>query len=253
MELKTELPPVQLMDRILSDVDYQAYIDDGTEEGHDRWENVEELRRVAAEYREPGLNEFLETIALVSDQDTLESSGNVPTLLTLHAAKGLEFPVVFIAGLNDGTLPHSRSFDDAEAMMEERRLLYVGITRAEDRLYLLYAKNRLAYGVAESSEPSRFLDDIPIKLLDITKPVRPERRSAGYVAPRADRWEISSSAKTPVQLRYQPGMRVRHPSWGEGMVLNSRLQDDDEVVDVFFEEMGLKRLMASIASLETIK
>ena len=128
--LKAGIPPLGLMDRILEDIDYQSYIDDGTDEGHERWENVLELRRLASEYQEQGLEAFLEQVALVSDQDTLEITSNIPTLLTLHAAKGLEFPVVFITGLNDGTLPHSRSFDDPEAMMEERRLFYVGITRS---------------------------------------------------------------------------------------------------------------------------
>ena len=163
------------MDRIIDDTDYHGYIDDGTDEGNDRWENVMELRRLAAEYQDRTVSEFLENIALVSDQDTIETSANVPTLLTLHAAKGLEFPVVFIAGLNEGTLPHSRSFDDPEAMQEERRLLYVGITRAKDRLYLVYAQNRSAFGYPEPVEPSRFLSDIPDNLLDETSSMRTMR------------------------------------------------------------------------------
>ena len=112
-----------------------------------------ELRRLAAEYQERSLTEFLENVALVSDQDTLEAGANVPTLLTLHAAKGLEFPNVFIVGLNDGTLPHSRSFEDPEAMQEERRLLYVGITRARDRL--TWSTRRTAAPTATASQPSR--------------------------------------------------------------------------------------------------
>ncbi len=138
--------PLDLMDQILDDIEYHAYIDDGTDEGNDRWENVMELRRLASEYQDKSLSDFLEQIALVSDQDTLDADANVPTLLTLHAAKGLEFPVVFIVGLNDSVLPHSRSFDDPEEMMEERRLLYVGITRAKDRLYMVYSQNRSMYG-----------------------------------------------------------------------------------------------------------
>ena len=107
--------------------------DDGTDEGKEHWENVVELQRLADEYEERTLSEFLENVALVSDQDTI-SEGNVPTLLTLHAAKGLEFGVVFIVGLDDGILPHSRSFDEPEEMEEERRLFYVAITRAEEFL-----------------------------------------------------------------------------------------------------------------------
>jgi DNA helicase-2/ATP-dependent DNA helicase PcrA len=258
------LPPLTLMDRILEDVDYQSYIDDGTEEGHDRWENVMELRRLAAEYRDTGLDAFLEQVALVSDQDTLEASASYTTLITLHAAKGLEFPNVFIVGLTDGTLPHSRSFDDPEAMKEERRLLYVGITRAKDRLYLVTSLNRSAFGYTEPCEPSRFLEDIPVQLLDEEQPSRTRGPASFDWRPtRRERWEAraappnggaaqpSGDSARVVQRRYQPGMRVRHPVWGDGMVLNSSLQDDDEVVDIFFENnIGLKRVAASLAKLE---
>jgi DNA helicase-2/ATP-dependent DNA helicase PcrA len=247
--LRQELPPMALMDRILEDIGYRDYIDDGTEEGRERWENVMELRRLAAEYQDRDLETFLEDVALVSDQDTLEESANVPTLLTLHAAKGLEFPVVFIVGLNDGTLPHARSFDDPEAMQEERRLFYVGITRSKDRLYLTVPLNRSAYGYAEPTVESRFVRDIPAELLLGSGLVR--RRSS---APqnRAARWEPPAYPSAPaLQPKYRPGARVNHPVWGEGMVLNSRIQDDDEIVDIFFEQVGLKRVAASLARLET--
>ena len=125
-----------------------------------------ELRRLAAEYQDQGLEAFLEQVALVSDQDTLKATAKAPTLLTLHAAKGLEFPVVFIVGLNDGTLPHSRSFDDPEAMMEERRLLYVGITRAKDRLYLIYSQNRSCLWLCRTGVTIALSwSDIPTELL----------------------------------------------------------------------------------------
>jgi DNA helicase-2/ATP-dependent DNA helicase PcrA len=252
-----ELSPLSLMDRILGDIDYRSYIDDGTEEGNDRWENVMELRRLAAEYQERSLGEFLEDVALVSDQDTLATSASVPTLLTLHAAKGLEFPIVFIVGLNDGTLPHSRSFEDPEAMQEERRLFYVGITRAKDRLYLVFAQNRSAYGYAEPAEPSRFLADIPERLLDDSTPGRTARKPKGsdaWPVERVDGWKkaVPGSARI-LQQRFQPGQRVQHPVWGEGMVLNSRIQDDDEIVDIFFENLGMKRVAASLARLEIKK
>ena len=172
--LKSELQPLGLMDRILQDIEYHAYLDDGSEESQDRWDNVMELRRLASEYQESGLEAFLEQVALVSDQDTLEAGANVPTLLTLHAAKGLEFKVVFLVGLNDSVLPHSRSFDEPEAMMEERRLFYVGITRAKDQLFLVYAQNRSSYGYAEPVEPSRYLEDIPFELIDEVQPRRSE-------------------------------------------------------------------------------
>jgi len=247
-----ELNPLMLMDTILDATDYHSYIDDGSDEGNDRWENVMELRRLASEYQEKTLGEFLENISLVSDQDTIEGSANVPTLLTLHAAKGLEYPVVFITGLNEGTLPHSRSFEDLEAMEEERRLLYVGITRAKDRLYLLYAQNRSAYGYPDPVMPSRFLDDIPDELLDDTSSYRVIRRTdlTSFDA-KTIQWESKKPA-APQQAtpKYQPGSHVQHPVWGEGMVLSSRLQDDDEIVDIFFENIGMKRVAASLANLK---
>ncbi len=241
------------MDRILNDVDYHFYIDDGTDEGHERWENVMELRRLAAEYPEDGLVDFLQQVALVSDQDTLESNTNVPTLLTLHAAKGLEFPAVFIVGLNEGILPHSRSFDDPEAMMEERRLMYVGITRAMDRLYLVFSQNRRAYGFTEPVNPSRFLADIPYHLLEEINPTNPNRYARSQLENHPERWQVSNTSSVKmeeVRQHFHPGMRVLHPSWGEGMVLNSRVQDRDEIVDIFFENLGMKKVVASLANLE---
>ena len=249
-EMTLAQPPLELLDRILTDVDYHSYIDDGTDEGNDRWENVMELRRLASEYSERSLSDFLEEIALVSDQDTYEANSNAPTLLTLHAAKGLEFPVVFIVGLVDGTLPHMRSMDDPYAMEEERRLLYVGITRAMDRLFLLVTQSRNAFGYQEPCDPSRFLQDIPENLLEITARATYGGRSKAY---QPQTWSSAASA-SPAQvnrtIRFPAGAKVVHPVWGDGMVLNSRLQDDDEIVDVFFEKLGMKRVMASLAHLE---
>ena len=155
----------ELFDRIVNDLNYKIYIDDESEEGEERWDNVQELRRVAVEFDTQTIDEFLENVALVADQDTIKDEINAPTLLTLHAAKGLEFGAVFIVGLDDGILPHSRSFDEPEEMEEERRLFYVGITRAKDRLYLIRSVQRGGRGYAEETYPSRFLDDLPEDLI----------------------------------------------------------------------------------------
>ncbi len=245
----------ELFDRIAADIGYQQYLDDGTEEGKDRWENALELRRLTQEYEGRSMEEFLQDVALISDQDTL-ADRNVPTLLTLHAAKGLEFGAVFIVGLDDGLLPHSRSFDEPEEMEEERRLFYVGITRAKDRLYLIRALQRGGRGYAEPTLPSRFLDDIPADLL--AGKLRGGRHSMRR--PPATTWHASTLPSRPfaltqdrpapvIQSRFPAGTRVRHPLWGEGLVLESRIQDGDEILDVAFESVGFKRLAASLANL----
>ena len=240
----------ELFDRVLTDLSYKEYIDDDSEEGVDRWENVEELRRLALEYSTRSLDEFLENVALVSDQDTI-AEGNVPTLLTLHAAKGLEFGAVFIVGLDDGILPHSRSFDEPEGMEEERRLFYVGITRAKDKLYLIRAIQRGGRGAAEETYPSRFLDDVPADLL-IGK-----SRTGRSIHGRAPEtlWSLHSRVPSAsvIELKFRAGTHVRHPVWGEGIVLDSRIQDDDEIVDVVFESVGIKRLAASLANLTVVQ
>ncbi len=156
----------ELIDVILDQVAYRTYLDDGTSEGEERWDNVLELRGAAAEDPDVTLAEFLEQVALVSETDNLEDTAQATTLLTLHAAKGLEFPVVFLTGLEDGLLPHSRSLEDGEELAEERRLFYVGITRARDRVYISHAFRRSFYGDSSVSVPSRFLSDIPLDLIE---------------------------------------------------------------------------------------
>ena len=184
------------------------------------------------------------------------------TLLTLHAAKGLEYNHVFIIGLDEGLLPHSRSRDDPEEMAEERRLFYVGMTRARNQLYLVRSERRSFFGSWEYSEPSRFLEDIDGSLL-----LHQGKRSAS----RRDAWlddtrwaktgvtsgSASSSSRSPQrspaaqETRYKSGMRVRNDHWGEGLVLESRVESDgEETVDVHFESVGFKRLLASMANLE---
>lgn len=253
INLKKQLTPLELMDAIISDVDYQEYIDDGSDEGRDRWENVQELRRLAYEYQDNGLEFFLERVALVSDQDTLESTTSVPTLLTLHAAKGLEFGIVMIVGLNEGTLPHSRSFDDEEEMLEERRLFYVGITRAKDQLYLIHPQNKTSFGYPEPVLPSRFMDDIPPDLLEESMSSQAYPGLRHSIQSHSTIWGNANTGEAPYEKKYNPGQRVQHPEWGEGMVLNSRIEGSDEIVDIFFEAVGLKRVVASLAQLVIIE
>ncbi|MBS3751749.1 MAG: UvrD-helicase domain-containing protein, partial [Anaerolineales bacterium] len=251
-EIHDQVPPVEVVDQVLEDTDYQTYIDDGSEEGKDRWENVTELRRLASEYHTVGLREFLEDVALVSDQDTLEEGVDAPTLLTLHAAKGLEFPRVFIVGLNEGVLPHRRSFDDPEAMQEERRLFYVGITRTEDRLYLTHALNRYTYGYMEPTEPSRYYRDIPrdLRMEEGGGAYQESSRRSSQIYKPWDQDDSPEVERKKPEREYDPGEKVKHPKWGKGIILNSKIQDEDEVLDIYFDSVGMKKVIASLANLE---
>ncbi|MEI7771254.1 MAG: UvrD-helicase domain-containing protein, partial [Chloroflexales bacterium] len=168
---RAELPLIELIDLILGRMDVRAALlkDYDAEEAEDRWSNVQELRNVAAEYGglpiESQLPTYLEEIALVAEVDKMDGKADAVTCITLHQAKGLEYPAVFLVGMEEGLLPHSRSSDDRDKVEEERRLLYVGMTRARQRLYLCYAFRRVSYGRVNVSTPTRFLADIPKQLL----------------------------------------------------------------------------------------
>jgi DNA helicase II / ATP-dependent DNA helicase PcrA len=260
---KDDQPLPTLFDRILQETVYQEYVEDGTDEGNDRWGNVQELRKLAYEYAERGMGQFLENLALVSDQDTVDQSNDAPTLLTLHAAKGLEFSQVFIIGLDEGLLPHSRSIDEPEEMAEERRLFYVGMTRAKDRLYLVRASQRNIYGRQEFTAPSSFLKTIPKNLIEQKGlgPYSNQAKGPQYNSQwkREESWKgntnfpgASSKYASIIDQKYTPGMRVRHPILGEGIVISSWIEYQDETVEVQFESVGLKRLVASLAKLEIL-
>jgi DNA helicase II / ATP-dependent DNA helicase PcrA len=158
-----------LLDAVLEDSGYRAMLADGSEEGEERWNNLLELRSVTTRYDDlspdDALDRFIEETALVADQDSYQAGADLVTLITLHAAKGLEFPIVFIAGLEEGVFPHSRSLDDEKQLEEERRLAYVGITRAKRRLFLSHAARRATWGQGGMSVPSRFLFEIPAALM----------------------------------------------------------------------------------------
>jgi DNA helicase-2/ATP-dependent DNA helicase PcrA len=252
----------ELMDLVLRDSGYFKYVNDGTDEGRDRWDNIKELRNVAADYTQAlgddPLAHFLEDVALVADVDSLKDQVDAPVLMTLHAAKGLEFPIVFITGMEEGLLPHSRSLEDPEEMAEERRLCYVGITRAKDRVFLSYAFRRTMWGSSDVSTPSRFLSDIPKGLVSGSASfadVRP--REAAAI--RASTWETPGGARPARSvpgpsrdLQYRAGQRVKHTTFGEGIVIESRLDRNDEEVTVAFKKAGIKRLLASFANLQKL-
>ena len=235
---------VSLLDLVLELTKYKTWLL-GRDDGEERLENLLELRTVASEHDEvssrEGLASFLERIALVSDVDNLDEQSSATTLITLHQAKGLEFPVVFIIGMEEGLLPHSRSIDDPSQMEEERRLFYVGVTRAKERLYLLRAFGRNLMGSSVHLPISRFLSDIPAKLYSgheqVGQPSTVKRKSSA-------RRPSSNS-----QL-FNDGDHVQHDKFGRGIVIDCKdVGDDQEVTVVFKGETGIKKLLGGFAHL----
>ena len=226
-----------LIDGLIRRLDYLNYLDDGTAQGQSRQENVRELISVAKEYQDIGLEGFLEEIALVSDIDNVEFGGDAVTMMTMHAAKGLEFPVVYLTGMEETVFPHSRALYDQSEMEEERRLCYVGMTRAREELYLVSAASRMLYGSVQHNPPSRFLADISAKLL-ATNP------KLGI--------DQSGSPKPGEEPRYvmelAEGDKVRHKLFGEGTVT----EIDGTTALVYFKQMGIKQLNVEFAPLEKL-
>jgi len=245
-----ELNLAELLNEILEHTGYREYILE-KEGGEERWENIMELKSVAKEYAEfnpeEALAAFLEKVSLVSDIDELDERADAVTLITLHQAKGLEFPVVFIVGMEEGVLPHRKSFDDPEEMEEERRLCYVGITRAEKRLYLLRSYRRSLFGNSLANPPSRFLQDISPRLVTTKRLWEEESLSlpdAVYSQP------LTRSLGT---LDLKVGDWVRHSKFGDGVVMDCSPDKGDQVVAVSFKEAGVKRLLLSLAPLQKIE
>ena len=241
---------VELLDSVLQRIAYKEYLNRGGD-GDERWENVMELRGVAKTYDaiEPieALNTFLEKISLVSDVDELDDNAGAVTLITLHQAKGLEFPVVFIVGLEEGILPHSKSLIDPGEIEEERRLCYVGITRAKERLYLLRCHRRTLFGKGSTNQASRFLRDISPHLITTVGLWKED-----IVRPSRDSHSLPDSYSSDV-LELKIGDLVYHSKFGDGVVKDCVPDRGDKVVTVDFEQVGVKRLMLSLAPLEKIE
>jgi DNA helicase-2/ATP-dependent DNA helicase PcrA len=249
-----------LIDSLIRRTNYMQYLDDGTPQGEARQENVRELLSVAQEYQDVGLEGFLEEVALVSDIDSADFAGNAVTLMTLHAAKGLEFPVVFMIGMEETVLPHSRALYDQSEMEEERRLCYVGMTRARQELYLTYASGRLLYGGVQHNPPSRFISEIGVDSVSTANenqyfgqpsPPQPSWYGGNQAEPENTKWG-DIGQPNPQDVRYVPdlveGDGVRHPIFGAGTVLEI---DGDNAV-IYFRGKGSKKLNISFAPLEKI-
>jgi DNA helicase-2/ATP-dependent DNA helicase PcrA len=264
----------ELLDTIIERTGYREYLlgeerEEGVPGGEERWENVQELRAVAAQYDElkpeHALPSFLEDAALITDVDEYDERADAITLITLHAAKGLEFPVVMIVGLEEGLLPHMRSLEsgDPAQLEEERRLCYVGMTRAKEHLYLLrafrraYSRSGPSFGGGHNP-PSRFLADIPTDLVAAS-----ERAAAPTLLPRRHRYAVSDALvgarhASPLQNEgveaLSAGDHVRHPKFGQGIVVSCEPSGSDyQVVVAFQGEAGIKKLLLSFAPLEKVE
>jgi DNA helicase-2/ATP-dependent DNA helicase PcrA len=245
--------------------------DENSEEANERIENLMELVSAAREYetREPeaSLGGFVDRLSLLSEAD--EESGTREAkvwMMTMHAAKGLEFPMVIIAGLEEGLFPHSRSSEDEEELEEERRLCYVGMTRAQSQLVLTSAARRRVFGEYQSTEPSRFLDEIPAALIEHIATAAPQygqyahnhyefrtnpygrKGRGGRTRESEAAYHYENEDQSAVGLR--PGMRVRHAQFGVGNVIAVEEHNDDLKITVRFNSVGVKKLLAKYAKLE---
>jgi DNA helicase-2/ATP-dependent DNA helicase PcrA len=286
-EVNREHPASGVIKYVLDRAGYKNFLDDGTSEGEERLENVRELISVATKYDglEAGmsLKIFLEEVSLISDADQVSEDSNCVTMMTIHAAKGLEFPHVFVVGLEDGIFPSSRSMLERDQLEEERRLMYVAVTRAKECLYLLHAQERLLYGEYKSNAPSQFLKHLPEHVVERNYTPR-ERSSGGYsnsgsggysseVGERMSRERLSkgifgtggfrdkrfekveNTPSKPVPLEnvessYRDGDRVTHPVFGSGIVMNVT----GGIITIVFENpsVGVKKLAVSIAPLTKV-
>ncbi len=273
-----------LIDSLVRRIDYFSYLNDGTPQGEARQENVRELQSVATEYQEYGLEGFLEEVALMSDLDSADSGSNSVTLMTLHAAKGLEFPIVFMTGLEETVFPHSRALYDQSEMEEERRLCYVGMTRAREELYMLCASSRLLYGGQQHNPPSRFLSEIGGEEAMQQSGMQPSFAGAGNFgggfgggyggsaggfggnrfqsSENLDGWAQKAQQKAGAAAsgtndfddgpRYVPeineGDAVRHQVFGVGTVVEL----DGDTATIYFKGKGSKKLNIAFAPLEKL-
>ena len=236
---KTSTLP-QFIGKISSLSGYEKMLSTQGEEGEVRQENIRELLSVAQKFeKEPALDcldSFLEEVSLASDTDKINQEKNSVHLMTLHSAKGLEFPIVFISGMEEGVLPHSRSLLSHKEMEEERRLMYVGITRAEEKVYLSFTGLRTIFGSTQCNPPSRFLEDIPEELKE---PAEKKFFTSFF--------KKKETPKKKKLKKYSDGEKVTHPEFGDGIIISS----DKENVTVVFKKVGIKKLSILHAPLES--
>lgn len=259
--MKEIMPVTEFISSLLVDTGYKAMLEEEkTIESESRLENIKEFVSAAREFEKDnegaGLVEFLENIALVSDLDKLGEGEAALSMMTLHSAKGLEFPVVFIAGMEEYLFPHSRAMESEKEMEEERRLCYVGITRAQERLYLTHALQRTLYGNPRYNEPSRFLDEIPEMLLAVEDNIsRKSKRipfdldSSNTLSTSPAKGVVNNSQEGRV---FSLGEKVFHSRFGKGTIVSVVGEGEDQQLKIAFEQGGIRTFMAAYAPLKRL-
>lgn len=274
MNLASEAPVEDLIDRVLRDTGYLEELEnERTPQAQSRIDNLHELISVAQEFaaseEENNLENFLAHVALVSDIDDTELGEDAITLMTLHSSKGLEFPVVFLVGMEEGLFPHARTLMDETEIEEERRLCYVGITRAKEKLFLSSTKMRTIYGNTVTYPPSRFLQEIPARLVKTIKrqdrfsalenfkqvsekySARPQKPASTF-NPHSFMPQKPAAAAGGTGTRFNTGDRVSHSKWGEGMVVSVKDSPDGQEVKVAFAGAGVRSLLTKYAVLKKL-
>jgi len=251
---------VDIIDTLIRRINYMDYLHDGTPAGEARQENVKELLSVAKEYSEVGLSGFLEEVSLVSDLDRADFGSDAVTLMTLHAAKGLEFPIVFMAGMEESVFPHSRAMYDQSEMEEERRLCYVGMTRAKEELYMLHATTRMLYGGTQHNPPARFLSEISGESVQETSGgFSPNVREHNSSQQRFQSSQNNSgwahaldkplnSHEPRYESDYEIGDNIEHSLFGAGTIVDK----DGDNLAIHFKNKGTKKLNASFAPIKKL-
>lgn len=258
------VPLSQLTMNILTQTKYLDRLkEEGTEEALSRLENIDEFLSVVMEFEqgeeEGSLQSFLDKVSLMTEVDLYENKENRVSLMTLHCAKGLEFPIVFMVGMEEGLLPHYRRGEEIEDLEEERRLCYVGITRAKRKLFLSRAERRSTFGVGRANLPSRFLDELPLELIEFEEPPEEEEKEREWVG--IERMIEGKEVLEGDGISWHPdgfyplkmGMKVRHPKFGEGRVRSVEGIDEEQKATILFSSVGPKRLKVKYANLEIIE
>lgn len=260
--MKSVFSLTELVKKVLENSNYLDELKaDPTDEAKTRLENIEEFINVVAAYEDreeaPNLESFLNEVSLISDLDRFESTDNAVSLMTLHSSKGLEFPRVFISGLEDGILPSSRSLLTEHGVEEERRLLYVGITRAQEKLYLSFASERLYMGNRSKQRPSRFLDDISLNLFEssfsneLSKPIRSATSLLQRYQEKYGKKEKSTSSKATEdrsQKGLRPGSKIKHTVFGVGTIV----AENNGVYTIAFNDAGIKKIDTHYIKLDVV-